>query len=371
MTWSASGLTTLAATGCDHMAAYQSGRRVDRSYDARDRLLQMDFPDGLGNQAWTYTKDGLPASITTYNGVGNSAAVVNRYEYNKRGMPLAEYVEEPGIYSWRLGYEYDAHGHLRWQSYPTGLVLDYLPNALGQATQVATAPGSTTAGTYASGVSYYPNGAIKQFTYGNGIVHTMTQNARQLPQTTQDGSITGFTNLYDANGNTTLIDDLIQGQNFKRYLAYDGLDRLTAAGSAMFGGSTHYINYAYDSIDNLRAVDHPGVREHSYWYDANNRLTNIQTGNGATVVGLGYDVQGNLSNKNGQQYGFDYGNRLRWVMGKENYRYDGLGRRTRINKDNGIQQWFQYSRAGQYLFGSILTADGVQTTQENVYLGAA
>lgn len=371
MNWSASGLTTLNTVDCDHGNAYNGGRTVARVYDARNRLTALSFPDGLGNQVWTYEKDGLPATVTTYNGANNTGAVVNSYGYNKRRLLTSETVAEPSVYTWSLGYGYDTNGNLAAQTYPTGLALTYSPNALGQATRVVTTPGSTTTGSYATGISYHPNGAIKQFTYGNGIVHTMTQNARQLPQTTQDGGVVGFTNLYDANGNTTLIDDLVQGQNFKRYLSYDGLDRLTAAGSAMFGGSTHYINYGYDAIDNLRSVSHPGVREHTYWYDAKNHLTNVQNSSGASVVGLSYDAQGNLDNKNGQQYGFDYGNRLRSVAGKESYRYDGLGRRTKIAKDNGDQQWHQYSQAGQYLFNSKLTAGGVQTTQEIVYLAGS
>ncbi len=40
--------------------------------------------------------------------------------------------------------------------------IDYAPNALGQPTR---------AGTFATGMAYYPNGAIKEFTYGNGIRH--------------------------------------------------------------------------------------------------------------------------------------------------------------------------------------------------------
>ena len=39
---------------------------------------------------------------------------------------------------------------------------------------------STQAGSYASNVTYYPNGAIAGFTYGNGIGHTLTQNTRGL-----------------------------------------------------------------------------------------------------------------------------------------------------------------------------------------------
>src|SRR3546814_3050752 len=47
-----------------------------------------------------------------------------------------------------------------------------------------------------------------------------------------------------------------------------------------------------------------------------------------SITGLDYDEQGNLENKNGQNYVFDYGNRLRAVTGKETYRYDGYGRRV-------------------------------------------
>ena len=329
---------------------------------------QLGFPDGLGNQSWTYTKDGLPATITTYNGSNATWPWVNAYHYNKRRLldGQGDSISQPGWYTWALGYGYDRNGNLATQTYPTGLTLSYAPNALGQATQVG-----SNQGTYASGVSYYPNGAVKQFTYGNGLVHSMWQNARQLPWTVSDGGVSGFSYTYDKNGNPTQIDDNAQGASFNRYLSYDGLDRLTAAGSAMFGGSTHYINYAYDPIDNLRSVSHPGVREHTYWYDAKNQLTNVRNAGGATVTGLGYDVQGNLNNKNGQDYWFSYGNRLRSVVDKETYAYDGLGRRVQTMQADGTVRLFQYSQAGQYMFGSTLTPAGAQTTQENIYLGGS
>ena len=361
--WSASGLTTLPGTGCEHMAAYQSGRRVDRTYDGRGRLKDLVFPDGNGNQHWDYTPDSLPSQIRTWNNEGTTY-LDNTYSYNRRRLLISESLLRP--YTWTLGYSYDGNGNLASQTYPTGLQVDYAPNALGQATQAG-----SNQGTYASGVSYYPNGAIKQFTYGNGIVHTMTQNARQLPQATQDGNILGFTNVYDASGNTTRIDDTVQGLNYNRYLEYDSLDRLVRASSATFGGSQHRIDYAYDGLDNIRAVTNPGVREHTYLYDANNRLTNVKNSAGATVMGLDYDVQGNLSNKNGQLYGFDYGNRLRYVPGKENYRYDAHGRRSETLKDDGSAHVFQYGQSGQYLFSSKVSPASGQTTHEYVYLAGS
>ncbi|KRA75795.1 hypothetical protein ASD78_07455 [Lysobacter sp. Root667] len=363
LAWSASGVPAPSTTDCSRTDTATTARKVIRAYDGRGRLNDLIFPDGNGNQHWDYTPDGLPSQIRTWNNEGTTY-LDNTYSYNKRRLLVSESMLRP--YTWTLGYGYDGNGHLASQTYPTGLSVTYAPNALGQATQVG-----SNQGTYASGVSYYPNGAIKQFTYGNGIVHTMTQNVRQLPQATQDGGILGFANTYDQNGNTTRIDDTVQGANYNRYLEYDALDRLDRAGSATFGGSTHYIDYAYDGLDNIRSVSHPGVREHTYLYDALNRLTNVKNSVGATVMGLDYDVQGNLSNKNGQVYGFDYGNRLRYVFGKENYRYDAHGRRSEILKDDGSAHVFQYSQSGQYLFSSKVSPTTGQTTHEHVYLAGS
>lgn len=55
-------------------------------------------------------------------------------------------------------------------------------NALGQTTQVTASADAGAVATVASNASYYPNGGLKQFTYGNGIVHTMTQNACRFAQ---------------------------------------------------------------------------------------------------------------------------------------------------------------------------------------------
>jgi RHS repeat-associated protein len=350
--WSASGLTGgnyASTTDCSHAAANTSGRAVTRQYDARNRLTALLFPDGRGNQVWTYEKDGLPKDITTFNDPNNTTPVVNGYTYNKRRMLTQEYSHQPGWYTWNLGYAYDAIGNLASQSYPTGLNIDYAPNALGQATR---------AGTYATGAQYYPNGALKQFAYGNGIVHTMSQNARQLPERTiSSGGVLDYQNYYDRNGNIEHIaNNLGAGWDPRdRWMQYDGLDRLTAAGSGSFGGD-HWHRFTYDALDNLTSWKLAGVKDYAdYVYDANNRLTNIRNTAGATVVGLSYDAQGNLQNKNGQTYEFDYGNRLRGATGKEYYRYDGHGRRV-LNwrsptaaAPNGTLSLSQYSQSGQLM----------------------
>lgn len=367
--WSAAGLTGgsyASISDCNYVAANSSGRVVNRSFDARNKLLSLSFPDGLGNQTWSYEKDGLPASITTYNTAGNTTPVINRYAYNVRRMPTSEYSQQPGWYDWRIGYEYDASANLRWQSYPTGLTLDYAPNALGQATQVKDQYNKT----YASGARYFPNGSLKQFTYGNGIVHSMLQNARQLPaRVTSSSGVLDFGYSYDANTNISAITDFARGAAFNRAMSYDNLDRLLTAASPAFGGDgTH--RYSYDAIDNLKSWKLGGVKDYaSYIYDAQHRLTGITNSLGAAVVNLSYDAQGNLANKDGQAFVFDYGNRLRAAPGKESYLYDGLGRRVQTSKADGSLALWQYSGSGQMLF----SFDGplAQKTHENIYFAGS
>ncbi len=352
LSWSASGLVSTSACDANGNTTAILARKAARTYDARNRISTLTFPDANGNQSWSYTPDGLPASVTTYNDAGAST-VTNTYAYNKRRLPVSETLQQTANPdTWAVGYGYDGNAGPASLVYPTGLTLTITANALGQPTQIASATQ-----TYASGIGYFPNGALKQFTYGNGIVHTLTQNARNLPAISKD--LDGATAVhqdeyaYDQVGNVLAITDAATGQAQRgnRSMAYDGLDRLTGTTSPMFGTA----GYTYDVFDNLTHVQVTAgaqARDQDYCYDAAWRLTNVKTGGcstGATVVGLGYDVQGNLANKNGVLYTFDYGNRLRGG-GPETYRYDAHGRRVRsINGTGGIL-YSLYSQAGQLLW---------------------
>lgn len=316
LSWSAAGLPAVTLCHATGVTTTIQPRRVDRTYDSRNQLTSLSFPDGNGNQTWTYTPDGKPSQIITQD-VASSTQSINTYTYNKRRLLTAETIGQVGGYNWALGYGYDANGALAGVQYPSSLYVDYAPNALGQPTR---------AGSYATGVSYYPNGGISQFMYGNGITHTMQQNARHLPTRVKDGAVLDTTYSYDSNGNVTQIVDALESTR-TRAMTYDGLDRLVQATSASFGGSGQ-LTYSYDVLDNLRTTKLVGVKQYNYWYDAANRLSNIVNDAGATVIGFAYDAQGNLANKNGQAFEFDYGNRLRNAAGKETYRYDGHGRRV-------------------------------------------
>jgi len=359
--WSAAGLPATTACEASGTSAIVAARRVARSYDARSRITFMAMPDGKGNQSWTYTPDGLVDSSTVDNDGPSAGSVDQRYTYNKRRLLVSESSSPRGWHTWNLGYGYTANGQLASQSYPDGLTVTYAPNALGQPTKVADMGGNT----YANGISYFPNGAIKQFTYGNGLTHTLTQNARGLPARSCDAygncsaaAVLDDSYSYSANGNVSKITDGRSGARSTRTLTYDGLGRLKTAVSPMFGNAA----YAYDVLDNLTRVTvgataNLAARDHYYCYDARWQLTNIKTGSctGASVVGLSYDAQGNLANKNGTTYGFDFGNRLRTVQYAgglvEGYLYDTLGRRVLASNGTG-SLWSMYANGGALLYQS-------------------
>lgn len=360
LTWSAAGLPVGQNCEATGTTAAVLARRSTRQYDARNRLVTLGFPDNNGNQTWTYTPDGLPATITTLND-GGANSVVNTYTYNKRRMMTAETSGIAGWYTWGIGYGYNANGDLASQSYPTGLSVNYAPNALGQPTQ---------AGSFATGVQYYPNGAIKQFTYGNGLVHTMVQNARQLPaRSTDTGGALDHEYGYDQNGNVLATFDHNDSAR-SRWMAYDGLDRLTDAGSVVFGGD-HWHRFTYDQLNNLKSWKLAGVKDFAnYVYDGKNRLSAIQNTSGIQLHGMQYDVQGNRTAKDGYGSVFDFGNRLRAASGPggwEYYRYDGHGRRVLAWTPAG-SKLTMYSSSGQPLYQH---SDPKAKTIENIYLGGS
>ena len=362
LAWSASGLFLPDLKQCNRNEAAASGRAITRTHDARNRLTSLVFPDGNGSQSWSYTPDGLPAQIKTLNKGEGDLEVVNRYSYNKRRLLTAETLTPTGVATWASEYGYDGNGNLRWHTYPTGLSLDYAPNALGQPTRV-----TSQFDTFAKDVRYYPNGAVAQFIYGNGLVHRMTQNARQLPRGINNGTVDLLYD-YDNNGNPVAIRDVnaVQGAySGNRDLGYDGLDRLTSA-------HLHWRlsqSFAYDVFDNIRRKSDTSGAIRAYWYDANNRLTNVRNESGASIAGFGYDVQGNLQNNSGQTYVFDYGNRLRQVVGKERYRYDGHGRRTMAVRSAGTYSLSMYNQMGLLIYGE--KHDSPAKATDYVYLGSS
>lgn len=347
LSWTAAGLALPSTTQCDIDSGSSSEQRVDRIYDKRNRVQHLVFSDGSGDQTWEYTPTGLPLRIRTSGG-GDSPEVINTYTYAKRGLLIAETSGLAGRTPWALGYAYNPEGSLAGITYPSGEFVSFAPDALGRPTR---------AGNYAFNARYFPNGNLRSLSYGNGLTRQVSQNARGLPSRVVDSASAIDDSIsYDANGNVTAVSDGT-GTGKSRAMEYDGLNRLRKATSPGFGGNG-VIEYDYDPLDNMITNRLGGVRDHRYWYDVNNRLTNVIQGDGTTIVGLSYDAQGNLVNRNGQTFSYDHGRRMKSADGLESYRYDGWGRRT-------------LAIAGDGEIASMYGQDGLLRRQSNARDGMA
>jgi YD repeat-containing protein len=210
---------------------------VSFAYDDLGRRIRTDFPDAT------------PDVVTTYDGNDNVAQVVKgstqwAYTYDENDNLLSETltVADPllGTRTYAIGHIYGDLDVVEQITYPSGLVVDYAPDAFGRATKV---------GTFASNVTYHPSGQLAGYQLANGVVTSVALNQRLLTQGIRAGSLVDLTYAYDALGNVTSITDGIDATASVRMNtagSYDGLDRLRRA-TGPWGQS----NFSYDHFGNL------------------------------------------------------------------------------------------------------------------------
>lgn len=343
-------LATATTVSCDRTAA-TAASKISFGYDTLNRLTTTTYGDGSPGITRTYTPDGLPWTVST-NGANPTTWTM---AYNARRLLTEEKLTYGGS-SYALKRDYNSNGHLTKLTYPDTTDVQFNPNGLGQ---------PTSAGIFATGVTYHPNGGVSGFTYGNGIVRTVTQNQRGLPLQAKDAGVLQDTYGYDLNGNVTSIADGT-ANNTSRTMGYDGLDRLTSTSApGLWGAAT----YGYDALDNLTSST-VSTRTSTHNYNAaTNRLTSISSSAPAYSLAYDYDAQGNIRQRGGQIFTFDQGNRLKSATGKATYVYDGFGRRVQILGNDGSQLLQVYSTVdGQLLLAAQRGGAKPQKDTKYVYL---
>jgi YD repeat-containing protein len=338
VSWRATGLSLLSTSACD-TASVAAAKKASFTYDTRNRLTGTTFGDGSAAINRTYTLDGLPETVSS-NGTKWT------YTYDKRGLLEGEsLVYGSGTYA--IGRTYDANGSLSQLRYPVdNLTVAYNPNALGEPRQV---------GSYATAITYYPNGALAGFTYGSGVRHTTAQNDRGLPKRATDGAVGSAAvdevYTYDKNANVESITDQVVSGTASRSMTYDGLNRLKTTVAPNLWGTA---SYGYDTLDNLvstsiTAGQNARSTVHTIDYTTN-RLASITNGPANFNFAYGYDAQGNIIKRGAQTYQFDLANRMTAAPGRATYVYDGLGRRVSVVGTDGVNRIQVYSQGGQLLY---------------------
>ncbi|ABE53429.1 YD repeat [Shewanella denitrificans OS217] len=325
---------------CDADSVLES-HKTRLNYDNLGQLRTEVFPDNTPSKTYSYDANGnlifLQAGSVSWN-----------YLYDSQNRLKNEILSLDGK-SFELDWTYDGLGSASSLKYPSGIIIDYAPNALGQPTK---------AGSYASNVSYHANGQIKQFTYGNGIVRNVTLDSTgrmDLLKDSKSGVLkTSLAPSYDYNDNLASLIDGVDTANNISNLAYDGLDRLKSADGRWGKGS-----YSYDGLGNITSRSISGAAI-NYSYDNLNRLNKL---NGAYGYSYQYDSRGNVSHNGRYGLTFNRANQVSEAKGIP-YVYDGHNRRVKQTKPEG-SHYSVYSSAGQLLHRKV--EHGSHT--DSVYLG--
>ncbi|MFC3032764.1 RHS repeat domain-containing protein [Pseudoalteromonas fenneropenaei] len=337
--WEAKGASGSTSV-CDEGAVLGT-QKVTYSYDNLGKVRTMAFGDGTPTRTFTLDKQGnlnqLVAGTATWS-----------YNYNSKHLLETELLKID-TKSLNLKWTYNNLGHIDSLTYPTGRVVSFNPNALGQARQ---------AGSFASSVSYYPDSKINQFNYGNGIVRKYQLDALNRPQTLRDYYATtnyvDFTHGYDNNDNIISVTDSVDTQ-YNLTLSYDSANRLKSANGKWGAGS-----FVYDTVGNI-TKQQLGNFVLNYAY-ANNRLASVS---GSQTRNFSYDARGNVTNNGLRGFNFNLANQL-VSSATLSYVYDGHDRLVKRNY-NGAISYPMYSQTGKLLHE--VNSDGSST--DYVYLSAS
>ncbi|MGH8488567.1 MAG: hypothetical protein ACREXS_06815, partial [Gammaproteobacteria bacterium] len=158
------GLTSYGRDEVGNMISRQVGSSgvMAYTYDTLNRQVFSDYPGTTPDVTKRYDADGHLTQLT------NSHAVIDqRYDDNDN---LIEKVLTLDAVPYALTFTYDALDGLATLTYPSGRVVDYLPDAFGRPTQAAP---------YLSAVSYHPSGQLARINHANGERTEITLNERQ------------------------------------------------------------------------------------------------------------------------------------------------------------------------------------------------
>jgi YD repeat-containing protein len=325
------GSTTFERDAAGNMTARTiGGVRTEFGYDGLNRLSSTNFPDTTPDITQTWSKTSQLKTVS-------SADAARTLGYDDNDNPTSESLAI-GATTLSASYGYDGNDQLASITYPVSLrVVNYAPNALGRPTQVSG---------YATAVTYWPSGQMRQIDYANGTVSAYEQNSRLWPSAfyTRRGSFYSMSSTYgyDGAGNMTSIVDAVDG-SMNRTLGYDGIDRLTSAAGPWGSGTIGYNGAGNITSQGL------GSFALGYTYDAQNRLASVS---GSRSASYGYDAAGNVTSAGGATYNYDAVPNMRCANcgagNRTDYTYDGSRNRVKVVK-SGVTTYEFHAANGDLL----------------------
>jgi RHS repeat-associated protein len=221
-----------------------------------------------------------------------------------------------GSQSYTTVYAYDAADHLTEITYPSGRIVTYARNALGQVSSVTTKQNALAANdNVATGVTWKPmSDLLSSLTHGSGLATTAGYDLdyRLTSLLVQDGgtNISSLSYTYTDGMNLTAVNDNVTPAN-SASLSYSPANRLATANGAWGNGS-----FTYDGVGNrtsdVNTVSGVTTTRLAAYDTVSNRITGM-TENSAALRSYTYDNGGNIltDTRPGEVFAFTYNARNR------------------------------------------------------------
>lgn len=339
------------------------GQTVNFTYDANDRNLTIAYPaDSTLNVAKTYDQSGHGKGVGRLTSVTDQAGS-DSFTYDERGNVTSETRVITGAGTLTTSTTYDAASNISSITYPSGTIVNYSRDSMGQVTGVsATPPGASSATNIATSITHQPFGPVKHVTYGNGVTGTYTFDRAYNASTREDSAtasdITNLTYAYDARNSLTGITDTVNAAN-SQTMTYDNLDRLSTATS----GTGGYGSYAWtwDKVNNVASQTiNPGIGSVATAFSQNsgtNQLASLAvSGGSATTVDTmsnGNIVDFKIGATTLTNYSYNAANQMSAATGplgmSATYAYGFDGQRLEKSPPGSYPILYQYSRAANEL----------------------
>jgi RHS repeat-associated protein len=333
------------------------------SYDALNRLTAITYPTNTSENV-TFTYDSIASGnkgkgrLTGYS--SSSSATTLFYDSYGNVTQQTDLIS-PAIYT--TSYQYNSANRITQITYPSGRVVIYTRNPLGQITSVQSKDTSAaTAVTLISNATYFPFGPLNTLAFGNGVNTTIQLDAdyRTSRITASSTPVWDFVYTYDPKGNITGITDQIS--SYSKTFGYDVLDRITS--DANNAGAWTY-QYNANSKRTQRTITQGGTTttQTPTYATISNQLTQLD-GVSATV-----DAADNLIAFGIKGYAYNNANRLITYSEsgviKAMYGYNAFG--NRLIKQGALATHYHYSLDGKIIAAISYNSDGTPK-QESEYI---
>jgi RHS repeat-associated protein len=354
------GTTTFTLDAAGNRLTQTDARGVVTAYtyDALNRPLSASWSDASLNVAYHYDEANAVTGCAVSAPIGRLTrivenAVTTTYCYDPRGN-VVQKKQTQGSVADTLGYTYTLGDRVLTETRPSGAVVRYGHDALGQVNGVWVTPVGGPEQPVATDITWLPFGPVSSYTLGIGQTVTRTYDSNYAVTDIVSPALELHFSR-DAMGNITGVSEA--GGGSASY-GYDPLYRLTSVNDA---GGNAIEAYTYNQTGDRLSKIAPGVFTGAYGYTAGTHWL-AATGSSSRT----YDANGNTTGSSaaGTVWGYGYNGRNRMTLVEQDgatvgtYVYNASNERV-SKATSGVTTRFLYDE------GSQLVSEATGATQRD------